>query len=91
MRAKVRSEGRCRRCHATQHLEAAHIIPRSRINAQKGAEDARNCIPLCHWCHRLFDHGLTFNLFPFLTSEEWEYAVGLAGEGDAERRLKEQT
>jgi hypothetical protein len=84
----VAAEGRCRRCHSTRSLEAAHIIPRSRVNAQQGAEDARNIVPLCHDCHMAHDHGRAFSLFPFLTTEEWEYAVGLVGPGEAERRLK---
>jgi hypothetical protein len=88
MRAKVLAEGRCRRCHATRSLEAAHIIPRSRVGARKGAESALNCVPLCNPCHRLLDQERGFSLFPFLASEEWEWAVGLVGEGEAERRLK---
>lgn len=87
MRKKVRDEGRCRRCHATHGLEAAHIIPRSRVGARKGAESALNCIPLCSSCHRLHDAERAFSLGPFLTTEEWEWAVGLVGVGEAERRL----
>lgn len=90
-RAKVLSEGRCRRCHSTRNLEAAHIIPRSRVGAQRGAEHAENIVPLCggpNGCHALHDQERGFSLFPYLTTEEWEYAVGLVGEGEAERRLK---
>jgi hypothetical protein len=87
MRDKVVTEGRCRRCHATHNLEAAHIIPRSRVGARKGAEAALNCIPLCHDCHMAHDQERAFPLAPFLTTAEWEYAVGLIGVGEAERRL----
>lgn len=85
MRAKVLAEGRCRRCHATWALEAAHIIPRSRIGPGLG-EQALNCVPLCRDCHAL-QHAGHVDLFPLLTTQEWEYAVGLVGEGEAERRL----
>ena len=87
-RAKVLSEGRCRRCHSNRNLDPAHIIPRSRVNARQGAELAENIVPLCRDCHDAHDHGRAFSLFPYLTSEEWEFAVGLVGVGEAERRLK---
>jgi hypothetical protein len=68
-------------------LEAAHVIPRSRVNAQQGAENEMNIIPLCDVCHRAHDQERAFPLGPFLTTAEWEYAVGLIGIGEAERRL----
>jgi hypothetical protein len=85
-RAKVRSEGRCRRCHGTYRLEAAHIIPRSRVGARRGAEDSENIVPLCAGCHSSSHAGL-WELGPFLSPFEFAHAVGLVGEGEAERRL----
>lgn len=85
-RNKVASEGRCRRCHSRFGLEAAHIIPRSRISAGRGGEEALNIIPLCRWCHRAYDElGVDFS--GYLTMPEWEYAVGLVGEAEARRRI----
>jgi hypothetical protein len=89
-REKIALEGRCRRCHSTFGLEAAHIIPRSRIGARRGAEDPRNIVPLCSTDHASSHAGL-WELGPFLTTEEWEWAVGLVGEGEAERRLSPST
>ena len=84
-RAKVDAEGRCRRCHTPHRLEAAHIIPRSRVKPGP-AEDPRNIVPLCWSCHNLYDR-MGLDLAPFLTTEEWEYAVGLVGEAEARRRI----
>lgn len=86
-RAKVDAEGRCRRCHSSFGLEAAHIIPRSRVSVGKGGEDPRNIIPLCRWCHLAYDDlGVDFS--GYLTMEEWEWAVGLVGEAEARRRVQ---
>jgi hypothetical protein len=87
---KVRDEGKCRRCGSPFGLEAAHIIPRSRIGARRGAEDARNIIPLCSRDHAAQHAGL-WELGPFLTEKEWLWAVHLVGEGEAERRLSPST
>jgi hypothetical protein len=85
-RNKVASEGACRRCRSPFALEAAHIIPRSRVGAQKGAEHEDNIVPLCSRDHAAQHAGL-WELGPFLTEAEWRHAVGLVGEGEAERRL----
>lgn len=84
-RRKCNEEGRCRRCHATGHLDPAHIIPRSRVRPGAG-EDPRNIVPLCRRCHDA-EHAGLFVLGPFLTVEELEYATELVGAGEAERRL----
>jgi hypothetical protein len=84
-RDKVDAEGRCRRCHCRQGIEAAHIVPRSRVKPGP-AEDQRNIIPLCRHCHQAFDE-LGLDLSPFLTVEEWEYSVDLVGEVEARRRV----
>lgn len=86
-RAKVVDEGRCRSCGRTdRRLEAAHIIPRSRVNAGAGGEDPRNIVPLCSSpCHRDFD-GRRLELLGRLTREEQTYIVSLVGLGEAYRR-----
>jgi hypothetical protein len=87
---KVRTEGACRRCRSPYALEAAHIIPRSRVGARRGAEDADNIIPLCSRDHAAQHAGL-WELGPFLTEAEWAHARLLVGEGEAERRLSPST
>ena len=84
-RDKVDAEGRCRRCHSPFRLEAAHIVPRSRIKPGP-AENPLNIVPLCRHCHLAFDE-LGLDISAFLTSEEWEFAVGLVGEAEARRRI----
>lgn len=83
MRAKCDLEGRCRSC-AQPGPEAAHIIPRARVNAGP-AEDARNCIPLCRRCHIAYDTG-QLDVLPLLTRDEQAYAVELVGLAEAYRR-----
>jgi len=85
MRAKVEREGCCRACGATFQIEAAHIIPRSRVKPGEG-EDPRNCVPLCRRCHVEFDTG-TLDILGCLSREEQAYAVGLVGLEEARRRL----
>ena len=84
-RDKVEDEGRCRRCTSPRSLEAAHIIPRSRITAGKGGEDPLNIVPLCRWCHQE-QHAGVFELLPLLSREEQSYIVGLVGIEEARRR-----
>lgn len=86
-REKVDAEGACRVCgRSNVKLDAAHIIPRSRVRPGAG-EDRDNIVPLCHErCHPAFDgHGL--DLLPYLTREEQAYAVGLVGLFEAYRRI----
>lgn len=90
MRAKVAREGECRNCGTTLGVEAAHLVPRSRLGPNKGAEDARNCIPLCgdfqNGCHRAYDeHRLAVR--GLLRPEEIAYMVELVGEGETARRI----
>lgn len=82
---KVRDEGRCRRCHSRWMLDPAHIVPRSRLKPGP-AENPLNIIVLCRKCHNAYDE-LGLDLSPFLTTEEWEFAVGLVGESEARRRV----
>lgn len=82
-RAKVKAEGRCRSCGLGIYLEAAHIIPRSRVTA--GGEDPRNIVPLCRDCHTQ-QHGPGLDLLPLLTRDEQAYAVELVGIAEAYRR-----
>lgn len=90
-RAKVVNEGRCRNCGTTLGLQAAHLIPRSRINAGAGAEDPRNIIPLCgpfqNACHESYDHH-RLAIADLITAEEHAYMVFLVGEGETERRIQ---
>jgi 5-methylcytosine-specific restriction endonuclease McrA len=92
-RAKVVREGRCRNCGTTNGIEAAHLVPRSRVNANGGAEDPRNILPLCgdfaNGCHRAYDeHRLTIR--PLLTPEEIAYMVHLVGQGETDRRIDKE-
>lgn len=81
MRAKCDEERGCRVCLRAP-VEAAHIIPRSRV--REGGEDARNCIPLCKPHHLLYDGG-SLDILPVLTREEQAYAVELVGLEEARR------
>jgi hypothetical protein len=50
----IRSRGACERCGRTEHLQAAHIITRSRLNTRWDTRnawclDARCHIRLTHW------------------------------------------
>lgn len=84
-RAKVDAEGACRACGGVHGLEAAHVVPRSRVAAGPG-EDDRNIVPLCRRCHQL-QHAGRLSLGSLLTVDERAYVVGLVGVGEAERRL----
>lgn len=89
-RAKVDREAVCRVCsHGNGFvtgpaLDAAHIIPRSRVNPGVG-EDGRNILPLCRGCHISYDQG-RLDVLPYLTREEQAYAVELVGLYEAYRR-----
>lgn len=84
-RAKVESEIVCRVCGWSGALDAAHIIPRSRISIGFGGEDARNIVPLCRSCHASFDQG-KLDVLPYLSRVEQAYAVELVGLYEAYRR-----
>jgi hypothetical protein len=85
-RAKVESEGMCRRCGTTSQVDAAHLVPRSRVGPGAGDEPG-NIIPLCrNHCHYAYDFtGL--DISPFVRPEEWAYVVGLVGLAEARRRI----
>ncbi len=83
-RAKVDAEGACRSCGTPHGLEAAHIVPRSRVTS--GGEDARNIVPLCRMCHA-DQHAGTVELLPLLSRSEQAYAVELVGLTEALRRV----
>jgi HNH endonuclease len=93
-RQKVEAEGRCRLCGTGGRLEAAHLIPRSRIPIYSGAgEDPRNCLPLCPPCHRSYDvadhrTGHRQELIHVTTPEEQSYIVSLVGIHEAYWRLR---
>lgn len=74
----------CRAC-ARPEPQAAHIIPRSRINADGGAEHPDNIVPLCPSCHRA-QHAGSLQLLPLLSLSEQGYAAGLVGIAEALRR-----
>lgn len=80
MRAKVDKAERCRGCgERGRRLEAAHIIPRSRIKADPAlAEHENNCVPLCRDCHNAYD-SRTLDLLPYLTLAEQGHAALLVG------------
>jgi 5-methylcytosine-specific restriction endonuclease McrA len=84
-RRKVEWEGYCRVCYETRGLQAAHIIPRSRVRPGP-AEDARNIVALCGACHRAYDEG-GMDLLPYLYRDEQAYAVELVGLVEAYRRI----
>lgn len=84
-REKVAAEGRCRACAGGSIIDAAHIIPRSRVQAGPG-EDPRNIVPLCRFCHGLFDSN-RLDITGLLSHEEQAYAVSLVGIAEAMRRL----
>ena len=87
-RRKVETEGCCRWCGRPGAIEAAHIIPRSRVRPGPG-EDARNIVPLCRDHHALFDSN-RLDLLPVLTLEEQAYAVSLFGTYEALIRMSGQ-
>lgn len=84
-RAKVDAEDRCRNCGQWHSIQAAHIIPRSRVKPGPG-EDPRNIVPLCGVCHHLFD-AARLDILPVLTREEQAYAVELVGTVEAIQRM----
>ncbi len=85
---KLDSEGRrCRVC-SEGPVDAAHLIPRSRVGPPHG-EDPKNIVPLCRVHHDLFDER-SFDLLPYLTKVEQSYAVLLVGLEEARRRLTGQ-
>jgi len=84
-RAKVDTEGSCRACGTGPPLESAHIVPRSRLRADEGAEDPLNVIPLCPQ-HHLLHHAGHLELLPLLTLPEQGYVAGLVGIEEARRR-----
>jgi hypothetical protein len=83
-RAKCDREQACRAC-CRGPVEAAHIIPRSRVKPGPG-EDERNIVPLCRACHTAYDGG-RLDILPLLSLEEQSYAVGLVGMAEAMRRI----
>lgn len=83
-RRKVDLEASCRVCGSTWALQAAHIIPRSRVKL--GGEDPRNIVPLCPDCHHAYDE-CGADLLSHLTREEQAYAVELVGLYEAYRRI----
>jgi 5-methylcytosine-specific restriction endonuclease McrA len=85
-RAKVEEEGICRACQlAFTGLQAAHIIPRTRVKPGEG-ENPLNIVVLCRPCHAAFDEG-RLDLLPFLNRDECAYAVQLVGLHEAYRRI----
>lgn len=90
-RAKVEAEGRCRSCgrgESAYRLEAAHIVPRSRVGI--GGEDPRNIVPLCPLCHGAQHRG-ELELLPLLDLSEQSYIVSLVGIEEARRRTTRET
>lgn len=85
-RQKVLSEGRCRVCGTTLNLDPCHVVPRSRLTAQEGAEDPRNIVVLCRKHHDAQHRG-ELELLASMTREEQSYIVGLVGLGEAYRRV----
>ncbi len=84
-RAKVDAEGMCRMCGAYDGVQAAHIVPRSRLVGGEGAEDPRNIIPLCFRCHGQ-QHAGDLELLPLMTHEEQGYVASLVGITEALKR-----
>jgi hypothetical protein len=86
-RLKVDTEGRCRVCgRSNVKLDAAHIVPRSRVSAGGRGEHPDNIVPLCHEpCHAAYD-GHRLDILPYLTLGEQAYVVGLVGLAEAYRR-----
>ena len=79
-REKVDAEARCRVCGRPDQLEAAHLIPRSRVKVGLG-EHPDNIVPLCggpDGCHGKYDRR-EFELLPYLTVGEQACATYCAG------------
>ena len=79
-REKVEREGRCRVCHGTRGLEAAHLWRRSQ--GASGFDNPDEIVPLCNalrgaGCHEAFDAG-SLDLLGLLTVDEELAAVRLA-------------
>lgn len=86
-RAKVDWEGVCRSCGVNDRearLEAAHLVPRSRVAPGPG-ENPHNIVPLCRGCHIRFDAG-ALDLLPHLSFVEQAFMVALVGLEEAYRR-----
>ncbi len=79
------AEGMCRMCGNYYGVQAAHIVPRSRLVVGEGAEDPRNIIPLCFRCHGQ-QHAGTLELLPLMTREEEGYVASLVGIAEALKR-----
>jgi hypothetical protein len=83
-REKVDRERACRSCGTTTAVQAAHIVPRSRVT--RGGEDPRNIVPLCGLrCHPAYDTG-GLDILGVLSREEQAYAVLLVGLAEAYQR-----
>jgi hypothetical protein len=96
-RAKVIEEGACRGCgRSDRKIDCAHVLGRAydELVGMVRRVDPRDIVPLCgpvtnpDTCHARYDaHRL--DLYPFLTQEERERALELAGsEGVALRRIR---
>lgn len=87
-REKCNAAHYCRVCGRAP-VEAAHIIPRSRISAGLGGEDPKNICPLCRLCHVAYDQG-KLDLLPHLYPSEQGYAAELVGIAEAYQRTTNQ-
>jgi len=85
--AKLESEGRCRVCGATSHLESAHIMgrrydepvhPGSRVLYVDPNRIVILCGPFPDGCHGEYDHK-RLDLLSYLRPEEQTQAVADAG------------
>jgi 5-methylcytosine-specific restriction endonuclease McrA len=86
-RAKCSDEAYCRvGGHLHGYVDAAHIIPRSRIPGAE-AMDAHNIVPLCRQCHHAYDERRELDLLPYLSKDEQAYAVLLVGLAEAYTRI----
>lgn len=86
-REKVDAASGCRYCNARGYLEAAHLVPRSRVsaNAELG-EHPNNIVPLCRDCHGRFDAG-ELDLLPVLSKHEQSMVALIVGLEEGYRRL----
>jgi hypothetical protein len=66
-------------------LDAAHIIPRSRVGPPEG-DHPLNIVPCCRPCHSAYDLG-TLDLLPHITLQEQGYAASLVGLDEARQRI----
>lgn len=92
-RRKVALEAHCRFCGRNSDLEAAHVLGRvyDELVGAVRYVNPLDVVPLCGpypaGCHGA-QHRHEIDIWPRLTTDERERAIGLAGRGEAERHIR---